>query len=259
MTRNHASVEVKDLKYTLQYEKWHSTNPEHVSAQIRRLKHLFGHFLPPASAVPVLDIGCGMGFTMQMLLADGFTDVTGVDIDQGQIEACRSQGLKVELIHNLAEHLGGMENRLGMAMMIDVLEHLPWDQQLPTLRALFNALKPGGSLIIAVPNATSPVAMRWLYNDYTHFHAFTEHSIDFLLRNAGFEVSRIDASDPALPLRTALAPTIFVKLLSSSNGRQQLKLSLTRWLWKQILDAELGLNVAQLPLGRNLHVLAHKQ
>jgi hypothetical protein len=53
------------------------------------------------------------------------------------------------------------------------------------------ALEPGGCLICQVPNASSGIASRWRYGDWTHHCSFSETSLDFVLYNAGFTVNII--------------------------------------------------------------------
>lgn len=258
MTQSGGAVSLSEMNYGLHYRKWHNSSPSHVSEQVNRLGILFGDALPPASSEPVIDIGCGMGFAMQMLSRRGFSNVVGVDIDAGQVEECRAQGLDAELIDDTEQYLADKQERFLLAMMIDVLEHLPWERQLPTLIAVRKSLLPGGRLLLAVPNATSTVAMRWRHIDYTHFNSFTEYSVEFLLRNAGFDRVEIGASDPAMSLREALNPFVCGRFLCSREGRRRLKLAIVRWAWMQVLDAEIPCDSSKIPLGRNLHVVAYK-
>src|SRR3984957_4827495 len=49
--------------------------------------------LPPPSAGPVLDIGCGSGQLVRCLLDDGY-DAAGVHVSPGQVAVARAAGLE---------------------------------------------------------------------------------------------------------------------------------------------------------------------
>lgn len=68
----------------------------------------------------------------------------------------------------------------------DLLEHLTKDETLALLRATHRALKPGGHLLLKVPNADGPFGAKILYSDFTHEQAFTPRSIAQVLAAAGF-------------------------------------------------------------------------
>lgn len=47
-------------------------------------------------------------------------------------------------------------------------------------------MKPGGGLIVMVPNAQSNTGCYWAYEDFTHHTMFTSGSLYYVLRSAGF-------------------------------------------------------------------------
>jgi hypothetical protein len=76
--------------------------------------------------------------------------------------------------------------RYDLIFLLDVLEHIPASRQLGFLGGLHSLLHSGGRLVVSVPNATSGLATRWRYNDWTHEASFTEHSLRFVLKASGF-------------------------------------------------------------------------
>jgi 2-polyprenyl-3-methyl-5-hydroxy-6-metoxy-1,4-benzoquinol methylase len=181
---DHTSM--SDYDYSVQYSFFHEPTLEHAKRVAEWQKERLAPHLPDDKTVPVIDIGCGFGFTLLALRDMGFTNVRGIDIDQGQIERAVSFGLPAEVQPSIIGFLDLKPAYYGAVVLLDGLEHLPKPEQIPTIRAIYEALRPNGVLIISVPNATSPVAMRWLYDDFTHFASFTERSLKFVLRNAGF-------------------------------------------------------------------------
>jgi 2-polyprenyl-3-methyl-5-hydroxy-6-metoxy-1,4-benzoquinol methylase len=87
------------------------------------------------------------------------------------------------------------DERFDVVVAGDVLEHLP--DPLRVLRACRGALKPGGFVVLSLPNiAHADVKLqllrgRFAYQDTglldrTHLHFFTLHSIEEMIRDAGF-------------------------------------------------------------------------
>jgi 2-polyprenyl-3-methyl-5-hydroxy-6-metoxy-1,4-benzoquinol methylase len=135
--------------------------------------------------LPVLDVGIGRG-EMLLCMRDWGYDYEGIDISPSTVSFCHSLNLACELVPDIIGALRRRSNRYGTITLLDVLEHIRKDAIIPTLRALREALAPGGSLIIQVPNAQSRDAHLHRYNDITHELAFVEHSLRQVLLASGF-------------------------------------------------------------------------
>jgi SAM-dependent methyltransferase len=82
---------------------------------------------------------------------------------------------------------------------IDFIEHLPKDVLLQFLAESRRVLKPGGCLILRAPNGDSPFVGRNLFNDITHYWAYTTIATQALLEMNGFrKVEFVDESLPSL-------------------------------------------------------------
>jgi hypothetical protein len=79
----------------------------------------------------------------------------------------------------------------------DVIEHFPREQVIEVLELCRQASRPGGSVIIQVPNAESPFFGRIRYGDFTHELAFTSSSIAQLFNILGFEDLQVYPTEPA--------------------------------------------------------------
>ncbi len=174
------------LDYTRYYLKWHSDTPAHREAMVAFYLRTLRSHLPPDRTVPVIDIGCGMGFTLEALKRCGFGNLSGVEYDEGQVAACRKLGLDVALSRNTSLFLRERAGSYGLAVCLDVLEHIPIPEQLDFAQSIGQALRPGGRLLLTVPNASASLAPRWRFNDWTHSSAFTEDSLEYVLAAAGF-------------------------------------------------------------------------
>jgi SAM-dependent methyltransferase len=181
--------------YSRIYLKFHSDTPEHIQRMMDYYTSIWARFLPSDRKAKTLDIGCGMGFALMALRRLGFDDVVGVESDQSQATSCRAKGLKVDLTSNTLTYLQERAGQFDVILALDLIEHIPVGEQLPFVHAVFNALAPRGVLICTVPNANSTLASRYRYICWTHTSAFTEHSLDFLLFNAGFEDIQVSGYD----------------------------------------------------------------
>lgn len=159
------------------------------------LDRLYGRWLPSDRAVRILDFGCGAGVLLEWLRdGRGYTSALGVDVSQGQVDFATRLGLHVVQRDDPLEWLETQEP-FDLILLIDVLEHLSDDDAHATLRAVSTSLRPGGRLVIRVPNANASFASRYRYIDATHQRSYTEISLLSSLRAAGFEEVAIAGDD----------------------------------------------------------------
>jgi 2-polyprenyl-3-methyl-5-hydroxy-6-metoxy-1,4-benzoquinol methylase len=141
--------------------------------------------LPPPSDGPVLDIGCGQGELLRLLLADGY-DAEGVDVSPEQVEIAHAAGLGRVHEGDYRDLLDGHTAKLAVVTATDVLEHLSKEEVLETFDHVAAALAPGGVFVARVPNAVSPFGGHIRYGDFTHETWFTQRSVRQLAAAAGF-------------------------------------------------------------------------
>jgi SAM-dependent methyltransferase len=240
------------IDYTRHYLKWHSDTPEHISATTSFYSRLLKAHLPSNPQAKMLDVGCGMGFALLALKALGYTSVSGIDCDQGQIVSCKSKGLDVALSSDTVASLKEHPSNFDVILCLDVIEHIPMEKQLEFVRALADALVPSGTLICTMPNANSAIASRTRYIDWTHHTSFTEHSLDFLLFNGGFKEIQI------LPMEFTQRPRSFW-LPFLGGARHWWAFRFFRF-WRRLeMMAELGPQQGRtVPLSPNLFGVAKK-
>jgi len=186
------------LDYTRQYARWHDDTDQHFEAMVAYETRWAAPYRPADLETPILDIGCATGFVVASYLRAGYRSVEGIDADVGQIAKARARKLPVEHVP-VARTAGWMSvrrGRYGFVSAIDVLEHVPVDAQLAFLRGIVALLRPGGVFLCRVPNANASLAGRFRYDDWTHVCSFTEHSLDFVLFNAGFSDIRVEEAEP---------------------------------------------------------------
>lgn len=149
----------------------------------------------------VLELGCGAG-AMTRVLSEIGCKVVGVEVDPVAAEHARAHADQIVVGDltslDLAAELG--EGRFDVLVFGDVLEHLP--DPLAALRGLRPLLRPGGHVVISVPNVAhgdvrlALLAGRFDYAplgllDATHLRFFTWDTLRLLLHEAGFIAAEV--------------------------------------------------------------------
>jgi SAM-dependent methyltransferase len=147
----------------------------------RRLAMLEGH------TGRLLDVGAGRGRFVADARAAGW-DAQGIEPSLRGIEGAR--GLGIELQQAGIDDADVPAGSLDAATLWHVLEHL--DDPGPALRRIAGWLRPGGLLVVGVPNLDSVQARaggsRWYHLDVPrHRTHFTETGLHALLYASGLE------------------------------------------------------------------------
>lgn len=106
----------------------------------------------------IIDVGCGNGqAAIQMARAYPLAEVRGIDVFPAAIESARQNAIDAGLegrvqfdVHDAAD---GLPGTYDLVTCFDVVHDLP--QPVETMRAIRNALKPGGSLFVLEFNLSS--------------------------------------------------------------------------------------------------------
>jgi 2-polyprenyl-3-methyl-5-hydroxy-6-metoxy-1,4-benzoquinol methylase len=151
--------------------------------------------LPPPSAGPIVDIGCGSGQLVGCLLTDGY-EAAGIDISPEQVSVARAAGLGQVRHGDYCELLREHRGELAAVTATDLLEHLTKLEVLATFDAVASALRPGGRFVARVPNAVSPFGGHIRYGDFTHETWYTARSVRQLAVAAGLGAVRVIGCPP---------------------------------------------------------------
>ena len=189
---------------------------------LRERHHMF---LRRARPGRLLDVGCGEGGFLEIARARGF-DVTGLDLDAGNVAAARRRGLPVEhalLVDAAGELPPALRGQsYDWVTAFDVLEHQ--SDPLAFLRAARRLLAPGGAVCGSVPNRDRLLVARDRRHNLGdlpphHFLWFSIASLGATLRHAGFTSARV------LPIperdRVAFAAYIEIALTGGITRRRR--------------------------------------
>jgi glycosyltransferase involved in cell wall biosynthesis/SAM-dependent methyltransferase len=196
----------------------------------------YRRFLKPTDRV--LDIGAGTG-SHTFIAAECCQDVVGIEYDPKNLTTCirrrDERGLKnVEFLNgNAEERLPFEDQHFDVVMLLDVLEHL--NQRDAALQEVRRVLKPGGRLLVAIPNRQTSWKRALLraglfpYSDRDHKIEYSQAEITDELTRNGFGVEQ--------PFETIVVDTPLVGLIDIVGG---ISLSLYRKLmqWKVRYAAE---------------------
>ncbi|MCC6423050.1 MAG: class I SAM-dependent methyltransferase [Phycisphaerales bacterium] len=150
-----------DLQFLLEYEQFELRHWWHV-ARRRIITGFFDRYIPNYSSNSPrwLDVGCGTG----VMLNDyqRITDKIGLEADANCVKRAQSKGLNVlqtGLEWNLEPY-----GQFDLISLCDVIEHVEHEQ--PAIKAVYDALKPGGILLVTVPALQS----LWSSHDVINHH-----------------------------------------------------------------------------------------
>jgi SAM-dependent methyltransferase len=139
----------------------------------------------------MIDLGCGDGWVLDQYSERGWTAL-GVEPSERAAEAGRSQGR--EILAGAIEAQQLEPATFDLVRSNHSFEHIPNPGDV--LDAVARALKPGGRLVIGVPN-TKSLAFRlfrskWYYlGAPVHTYGYNPSNLTMLLRRHGFEVKRV--------------------------------------------------------------------
>ena len=134
----------------------------------------------------VIDLGCGQGDFVSLLIEQGI-DALGVDGDAACAREAEARGARV-VCADVFDHLRAIEPSSADGIFsAHLVEHLPYARVLELLELSFRALRPGGVIVVATPNARA--LYPHLESFYMHFgHVTFYHPVllSFFLDYTGY-------------------------------------------------------------------------
>jgi SAM-dependent methyltransferase len=179
----------------------------------------------------LLDIGCGSG-AFTRALGTAFSEVHGIDIQEHYLKQFREavkDDPKFVVSHMSASDMSFPDDFFDTIVTIETLEHIP--DLAGAARGMVRVLRPGGELLITVPNRWFPFENHgmqigswscgrvplltyfpWLHRRLAPARVFTVRDLDSLFAMEGLSRFSLDYLWPTFehggnPLQRALRPT----------------------------------------------------
>lgn len=138
------------------------------------------------TAQRLLDVGCGTGFVLEGIRRrDPSLELAGADLRLTTLTEARRQMPRVSFLAADAFALP-YDAEFDVVVALDVLEHI--DDDRAALRALKNVVKPGGGVILTVPQHP------WLWSEVDDFSChrrrYQRSDLESKCADAGFEILR---------------------------------------------------------------------
>ena len=238
----------------------------------RHIAFLSAH-LP--SGAKILDVGCGRGVLLAPLADRGF-EVYGVELNESATSGADSRA-EIRIAHRLGD-AGFEAGSFDQIIIWHVLEHV--EDPVHTIEECRRILRPGGRLVVAVPNFSSLQAKwsgpAWFHLDAPrHLYHFPLSALERLLRDHDFEVHSTHhfslRQNPfgwiqsALNRVTRLPTNGLYRLMyqSGSRGGAPVNASTRLGLWVLLVcsaPVAIGVSVvaALMGSGATVHVLASR-
>jgi SAM-dependent methyltransferase len=195
-------IENFDLLYRLEGEHFW------FRARNRIILRMFRQYVADQAHPRVLEIGCGTGYVLQGLAAEGRYELTGLEEHLAGLRYARDRLPSAEFVQADARDLP-YESEFDAIGAFDVLEHIAEDTAV--LASVWRALKPGGIVVLTVPQH------KWLWSatddQAMHKRRYTRRELSVKLAAAGFVLLR------GTSFVTALLPVMYLSRLAKRRQR----------------------------------------
>lgn len=191
----------------------------------------------------ILDIGCSIGLFMEVAHKSGF-ECVGLEPEPASREYALAQGLDVR--PDLFNDAGFPPASFDAITLFGVLEHLSKPKDM--LADIMNVLKPGGVVMVIVPNVYSFAngtlhALARTFTGRNHLSYFSWDTLSHLFTKSGYEIVHLDTPlagldavlnywqfrDPHAGLSLDFLPPKMKTLMQEPDGRQKFEQLIRDW------------------------------
>lgn len=177
LTPEGTKVGPEDAEFEACKTRWHAVQAENAIAVCKT-----------QPGARVLEVGCRHAKTLRIMRDRLSIEAFGVE--PGEAEALEARQHGVDCFTGIIEDYQPGEERFDQVQMFHVLEHL--HEPLAALIRLRSLLKPGGALLLEVPNVYQPYGpLQSNFFQNVHLVSYSPNTLPALMRRAGFGVTAV--------------------------------------------------------------------
>jgi malonyl-CoA O-methyltransferase len=129
------------------YNLWADTYDTHDNPMVAAAREILGAFSPHAAGCDVLEIGCGTGANLAMLLEAGARHVSGIELSRAMLEHARKRSSALQLHQaDAMQRWPFGDASVDWVVFSLTLEHMP-DLHVP-FREAHRVLRPRGEVFV---------------------------------------------------------------------------------------------------------------
>lgn len=139
----------------------------------------------------ILDIGSSIGWLEKEILEYKPKKLVGIEPDAEAVKYSQKNIKGAYFYKASAERIPLADSSVDIAVMFDVIEHVPKGEEEKTLRESGRVLKKGGKLVLSTPNstfATNILDAAWYFG---HRH-YSREKLKALLEKTGFKIDKFE-------------------------------------------------------------------
>ena len=161
---------------------------------ITKIQTNYIKYVPKNSDKKFLDIGCGRGEFLGLLKENNIC-AKGIEINKLEADLLAHKGFDVinmeaiKFLKNTAEIFSGIS-------LIEVVEHLSFDDIFELISLAYKKIESGGKIIIETLNPQNISNLKFFYLDLTHIRPVTFQTLQFMCEFVGFKNCKLLYSVP---------------------------------------------------------------
>ena len=191
--------------------------------------------MPSDKEVSILELACGHGTLLGLLQKHGYTNITGVDISEDQVEKSKQLGVNYVECGDVQSFLSESREKYDVILGVDIIEHFTKSELLRLLETIKERLNPGGKVVFRTPNCDAPLSTTFCYGDFTHEICLNYFSAEQVMLTMGFTSIRIRGSHVGVsnPIKNLFRSVLWVqmklwyKMVLFASGRSSKKVLFT--------------------------------
>lgn len=168
----------------------------------------FNFSLPYIKNKRVLDIGCWTG-QFEKLATRETKQMVGIDPGVNAIKHAKKMVPTATFKVANALRLSFSPRSFDVVTIIDVIEHIPKNNEEKCLNEIKRVLKPGGYIILSTPNAHPlSILLDPAFFLIGHRH-YSEKTLRMLFKNAGFEIIKVKKTGGVFRMSVTIVEYIY--------------------------------------------------